>query len=129
MSTRIKIAGTINNQFEVGLKKVTLDSSLATQPYTLRFPTSTGSNNSILSTTATGNLFWAQGPEQSPQFLYNSQGLVSTITYMSGSTKTLTYNTAGVLQQIDYLANNVLTRKTFSYNSDGTLAQITQQTI
>lgn len=62
--------------------------------------------------------------ETSPAFTYNA-GRVTRIDYASGAHKLFTY-AAGVLTQLDYVVGAVTTRKTFTYNPDGTLAAITQ---
>lgn len=53
-------------------------------------------------------------------------GQLTLITYDSGNTKTLSYNGSGQLTQIDYDNGTDVIRKTLSYNTDGTLASITQ---
>lgn len=63
--------------------------------------------------------------ETNPAFTY-AAGRVTRIDYASGAYKLLTY-TAGVLTQLDYVVGAVTTRKTFTYNPDGTLAAITQE--
>ena len=63
--------------------------------------------------------------ETNPEFTYTA-GLVTRIDYASGAHKIFAY-TAGVLTQLDYVVGAVTTRKTFTYNSDGTLAAITQE--
>lgn len=50
---------------------------------------------------------------------------VSRIDYAGGSYKLFTYD-EGRLSQLDYIQSNSTTRKTFTYNPDGTLAAITQ---
>lgn len=62
--------------------------------------------------------------ETNPAFTYTA-GLLSRIDYASGAHKLFTY-TAGVLMQLDYVVGAVTTRKTFTYNPDGSLASITQ---
>lgn len=62
--------------------------------------------------------------ETNPAFTYTA-GLVTRIDYASGAHKLFTY-TAGVLSQLDYVVGAVTTRKTFTYNPDGTLAAISQ---
>ena len=62
--------------------------------------------------------------ETNPAFTYNA-GRVTRIDYASGAHKLFTY-TAGVLTQLDYVVGAVTTRKTFTYNPDGSLASITQ---
>lgn len=62
--------------------------------------------------------------EIDPEFTYTA-GLVTRIDYASGAHKLFTY-TAGVLTQLDYVVGAVTTRKTFTYNPDGSLASITQ---
>lgn len=65
--------------------------------------------------------------ETSPAFTY-TDGQVTRIDYASGAHKLFTY-TAGVLTQLDYVVGAVTTRKTFTYNPDGTLAAITQEVL
>ena len=65
-----------------------------------------------------------QAAEKDPAFTYTA-GLVTRIDYASGAHKLFTY-TAGVLTQLDYVVGAVTTRKTFTYNPDGSLASITQ---
>ena len=62
--------------------------------------------------------------ETNPAFTY-AAGSVTRIDYASGAYKLFTY-TAGVLTQLDYVVGAVTTRKTFTYNPDGTLAAISQ---
>ena len=62
--------------------------------------------------------------ETNPAFTYNA-GRITRIDYASGAHKLFTY-TAGVLTQLDYVVGAVTTRKTFTYNPDGSLASITQ---
>lgn len=62
--------------------------------------------------------------EAGPLFTY-SGGRVSRIDYDSGNYKLFTY-TSGVLTRLDYIVGATTTRKTFSYNPDGTLAEIVQ---
>lgn len=62
--------------------------------------------------------------ETSPAFTY-AAGRVSRIDYASGAYKLFSY--AGtLLVQLDYVVGDVTTRKTFTYNLDGTLAAITE---
>jgi hypothetical protein len=68
-----------------------------------------------------------QEEEPGPAFTYTS-GLVTRIDYDSGNYKVLTY-TSGVLTQVDYHRGTSIIRKTFSYNGDGTLAEIVQTTL
>jgi hypothetical protein len=68
-----------------------------------------------------------QEKEPGPAFTYTS-GLVTRIDYDSGNYKVLTY-TSGVLTQVDYHRGTSIIRKTFSYNGDGTLAEIVQTTL
>lgn len=63
--------------------------------------------------------------EISPAMTYTAER-VTRIDYASGAYKLFTY-TAGVLTQLDYVVGAVTTRKTFTYNPDGTLAAITQE--
>ena len=65
--------------------------------------------------------------ETNPAFTY-AAGLLTRIDYASGAHKLFTY-TAGVLTQLDYVVGAVTTRKTFTYNPDGTLAAITQEVL
>lgn len=65
--------------------------------------------------------------ETNPAFTYTA-GLLTRIDYASGAHKLFTY-TAGVLTQLDYVVGAVTTRKTFTYNPDGTLAAITQEVL
>jgi hypothetical protein len=62
--------------------------------------------------------------ETGPVFTY-VLGVLSRINYDSGNYKTLTYS-SGRLDQLDYVAGSVTTRKTFAYNPDGSLASIDQ---
>ena len=62
----------------------------------------------------------------SPTFSYTS-GLLSSIVYAGGQTKTFTY-TSGILTQSDYINSGVTIRKTFNYTS-GLLTSITQVTL
>ena len=68
-----------------------------------------------------------QAAEKDPAFTYTA-GLLARIDYASGAHKLFTY-TAGVLTQLDYVVGAVTTRKTFTYNPDGTLAAITQEVL
>ena len=65
--------------------------------------------------------------ETNPAFTY-TDSRVSRIDYASGAHKLLTY-AAGVLTQLDYVVGAVTTRKTFTYNPDGSLAEITQEVL
>lgn len=65
--------------------------------------------------------------ETSPALTY-AAGRVSRIDYASGAYKLFTY-AGGVLVQLDYVVGAVTTRKTFTYNPDGTLAAITQEVL
>ena len=47
----------------------------------------------------------------------------------AGETNPAFTYTAGVLTQLDYVVGAVTTRKTFTYNADGTLAAITQEVL
>jgi len=60
----------------------------------------------------------------SPTFTY-SNGLLSTVTYAGGHTKTLNYNSDNTLNTVVSVINNVSSTKTLTYNNDGTLASIT----
>lgn len=65
-----------------------------------------------------------EGGGSDPTFTYTAER-VTRIDYASGAHKLFTY-TAGVLTQLDYVVGAVTTRKTFTYNPDGSLASITQ---
>ena len=65
--------------------------------------------------------------ETNPAFTYTA-GLVTRIDYASGAHKLFTY-TAGVLTQLDYVVGAVTTRKTFTYNPDGSLHHITEASL
>ena len=65
--------------------------------------------------------------ETNPAFTYTA-GLLSRIDYASGAHKLFAY-AAGVLTQLDYVVGAVTTRKTFTYNPDGSLAAITQEVL
>lgn len=62
----------------------------------------------------------------SPSLIY-ADGLLSSINYRSGQTKSFTY-TNGVLARLDFTDSGVVTRKTFNYSS-GVLTSITQVTL
>lgn len=62
--------------------------------------------------------------ESSPVLSYAS-GVLSRIDYASGHYKLLSY-TLGKLTQIDYVVGTKTIRKTLSYNSAGSLLNITQ---
>lgn len=62
--------------------------------------------------------------ESSPAFTYTS-GVVTRIDYASGNYKLFTY-TSGLLTQLDYVVGTTTTRKTFTYNPDGTLSSVSQ---
>ena len=49
--------------------------------------------------------------------------------FTGSSTTTLVAHSAGVLTQLDYVVGAVTTRKTFTYNPDGSLASITQEVL
>lgn len=66
-------------------------------------------------------------PEHSPVLTYTS-GVLTRIDYASGAYKLFIWE-AGKLVQQDYVVGSKTTRKTFSYNPDGTLASVTQTTI
>lgn len=68
------------------------------------------------------------GTPSSPTFTY-TEGWLTAVAYADGSTKALSY-TAGRLSQVDTLRPGLPTsRKTLSYNSDGTLASVAQAVI
>jgi len=58
VANRIKLAGTTSTSFQIGLQKVTLDTTQVSSPYTLNLPSGTGSANQILKTDGSGNLSW-----------------------------------------------------------------------
>lgn len=66
--------GTTEDQFDVGLKKVTLDSTAVTVPWNFKFPADAGTSGTALTTDGAGNLSWsaptagAGGPDKSIQF-------------------------------------------------------------
>lgn len=62
----------------------------------------------------------------SPSFFYTS-GLLTSVTYPDGSSKTLTY-LLGLLSQLDFTRNNVTTRKTYNYVA-GILSSVVQTTL
>ncbi len=66
--------------------------------------------------------------ETSPAFTYAAAGRVSRIDYASGAYKLFAY-AGSALVQLDYVVGDVTTRKTFTYNPDGTLAAITQEVL
>lgn len=64
--------------------------------------------------------------ETNPVFTYDSlTGNVTNITYISGNYKTFTYS-SGIVSTIDYVVGTITYRKTFTYNPDGSLANIVQ---
>jgi hypothetical protein len=58
VANRIKLAGTTSTSFQIGLQKVTLDTTQISSPYTLNLPSGTGTANQILKTDGSGNLSW-----------------------------------------------------------------------
>lgn len=62
--------------------------------------------------------------ESSPVMTY-AGGVLVRVDYASGNYKTLTYDT-GRLTQVDYVHGGGTTRKTLTYNPDGTLANVTE---
>lgn len=65
--------------------------------------------------------------ETGPSFTYTS-GVVSRIDYDSGNYRLFTYS-GGNITRIDYVQPTKTVRKDFSYNVDGSLAEITQTEI
>ncbi len=64
--------------------------------------------------------------ESNPVFTYDLvTGNVTNITYNSGNYKTFTYN-SGVVSVIDYVIGTTTYRKTFTYNPNGSLANIVE---
>jgi len=59
VANRIKLAGTTSTSFQIGLQKVTLDTTQISSPYTLNLPSGTGSANQFLKTDGSGNLSWS----------------------------------------------------------------------
>lgn len=62
--------------------------------------------------------------ETGPAFTY-ADGVLTRIDYDSGNYKLFSYS-SGRLSQADYVIGAATIRKTFSYNPDGSLDQITQ---
>ena len=60
-----------------------------------------------------------------PVFTYTA-GLLTSILYEGGHTKTMTYNVDNTLSQLVSVIDSITTTKTFTWNVDGTLAYITQ---
>jgi hypothetical protein len=60
-----------------------------------------------------------------PVFTYTA-GLLTSILYEGGHTKTMTYNVDDTLSQLVSVIDSITTTKTFTWNVDGTLAYITQ---
>jgi len=64
-----------------------------------------------------------------PEFVYNLDGTLATITYDDGSVKTFTWNT-GKLTRISFAkAGGNTIQKDFFYNLDGSLQRIDQSTV
>ena len=61
MANKIKLKGTTENSFEIGLNKQVLDASALTAPRTWTLPDSNGTNGYALTTDGAGNLSWAAG--------------------------------------------------------------------
>ena len=60
-----------------------------------------------------------------PVFTYTA-GLLTSILYEGGHTKTMTYNVDNTLSQLVSVIDSITTTKTFTWNVDGTLAYIVQ---
>lgn len=67
--------------------------------------------------------------ELNPVYSYNTNGDVTRIDYDSGNYKVFTYGTSGALIQLDYVKGAVTYRKTYNYDSNGTLLNIIDSTI
>ena len=65
--------------------------------------------------------------EQAPSMSYTS-GLLSRVTYAGGNYKQFTYD-GSRLHRVDYVKNGLTSSKVFHYNTDGTLANVSQETL
>jgi hypothetical protein len=63
--------------------------------------------------------------EIDPVFTYAVSGDLSRIDYDSGNYKLFFYNSEGLLTQLDYVVDLVIYRKTFTYDSNSNLINIT----
>ena len=70
----------------------------------------------------------AGGAGESAPVMTYAGGVLVRVDYASGNYKTLTYD-AGRLSQLDYVRGAVTTRKTLTYNPDGTLASVAEAAI
>jgi hypothetical protein len=91
VANRIKLAGTTSTSFQIGLQKVTLDTTQISSPYTLNLPSGVGTAGQKLVTDGSGNLSWV-----------NSYSLPTASTSTLGGVKvdgvTITVNGSGVIQ-------------------------------
>lgn len=62
-------------------------------------------------------------PTTGPAFTYTS-GLLTSVAYDNGESKTITYN-AGKVSQVDFIQNGATIRKSFTY-TNGVLTSISQ---
>jgi len=93
VANRIKLAGTTSTSFQIGLQKVTLDTSQISSPYTLNLPSGTGSANQFLKTDGSGNLSWSN------DFTYTlPTASSSTLGGVKVDNSTITINGSGVIQ-------------------------------
>lgn len=70
MANRIKLRGTTEHQFDLGLSnKQTLDSSALTSNRTWIFPDSNGTSGYALTTNGSGNLSWAPSSGTLPRII------------------------------------------------------------
>jgi hypothetical protein len=93
VANRIKLAGTTSTSFQIGLQKVTLDTSQVSSPYTLNLPSGTGTVNQILKTDGSGNLSWTT------EYSYTlPTASSSTLGGVKVDNSTITINGSGVIQ-------------------------------
>lgn len=71
MAFRSKLRGTTEDQFDVGLKKVTLDASGVSVPWNFKFPADAGAAGEALTTDGSGNTSWepVAGSGQTPYLI------------------------------------------------------------